>query len=118
MLVGHTLYLKQTVFPIDSFWEDVQPFLQVIARVLGEENTSTIDREVIGMFNLVMQPEVTLDIPNFWEDLVNSKFSNLNLSSCFIFLSLLVFLFLYVHVEIFMHLGLNIMDSIKRKQEW
>jgi len=113
---GNIFSLDPTFFPLYSFAEYVKPILQVIAKVLGKENTSIIDRVVTGIFNFFMQPEVILDIPTFWEGLVNSKLSNLNLTGCFIFPPLLVYFFLYVHAEKFMHLGLTLMDCHKRKQ--
>lgn len=51
MVVGHVLPLELTVFPLDSFVEYFQPILQVLVRVLGRENTSIIDRAVVGLFH-------------------------------------------------------------------
>lgn len=85
MPFNHTFSLEPTLFPLDSFVVDVKPILQVISRVLGKYNTYIIDHAFIGIFNLVMQPDVILDILAFWESSVNSQLLNFNITGCFRF---------------------------------
>ena len=68
------------------------------------------------MFSLMMKPGMVLDIPSFWQEIVNSQLMAFPLTGFFRFPSLLVYLFLYQNVEELMSLGLNIVDVNKRKQ--
>lgn len=112
-----TLSLDPTLFSVDNFVEEFRPILQEIFRVLGKDENYVIDHATIGMFHLVMKPNVILNIPTFLEDLLNSQLLNFNLTGCFRFPSLLVYLLLYVHVEKFMHLWLNIMNHHNKKNQ-
>ena len=64
----------------------------------------------------MMQPDVVLDIPTFWEHSINSQLLNFSIVKCLKFPSLLIYLFLYVHIDQFMNLGLNKMDVNKEKK--
>ncbi len=103
-------------FPLDTFVEEVRPMLNIPAKILGKEDTNTLDKAILGMFSLMMNQYIFFDIPSFWEKMINSQSSNFPLARCFRFPSLVTYLFLYTHVERFMHLGMNIMDPNKNKQ--
>ena len=83
---------------------------------MGKEDVAMVDKSVLGMFSLMMNPEVILDILAYLEDVVNTQFTNLSLFGCFRFPSLVNFFFLYIHVEIFIQFGLNVMDINRNKQ--
>lgn len=110
------LPIEPTQFSPETFIEDVRPFLQIIAKVLGMEDTTINYRAIFGMFNLILQHVNVLDLPAYWEKMVNSKLSELALTGCLIFPSLVAYLFMYTHVESFMYLGLNTMDVHKKRQ--
>ena len=84
--------------------------------ILGRDDDREIDKAALGMFALMMKPGVVLDIPSFWQEVVNSQLIAFPLTGYFRFLSLVVYLFLYQNFEEFMSVGLNIMDSNKNKQ--
>lgn len=113
---GKQFYLQSNHFLLNTFVEDVRPILQILTKVLGRDDASVIDKATLGIFSLMMKPKFVLDIPYFWEGVINAKFMNISLIGCFIIPSLITYLFLYAHVENFMHLGLNIMEPNKNKQ--
>lgn len=63
---------ESTQFPITCFVESVRSILQIIMRILGKGKTLVIDCLVIGLFHLMMQPNVVLDIPTFWDHSINT----------------------------------------------
>lgn len=95
---------------------EVKPVLSCIAKILGKDDESIVDKSILGMFAMMMKPGLVLDIPSYWQEFVNSQLMRLSLTGSFRFPSLIVYLFLYKNVEEFMHLGLNIMDMNKRRQ--
>ena len=97
------------------FDEETLLVLSSIAKILGKENVITVDRLFLGMFIMMIKPSMVLDIPSFWQEVVNSLLMSLSLTSSFKFPSLIVYLFLYQNVEKFMHLVLNIMDVNKHR---
>lgn len=42
-------------------------------RILGRYETSMVDFQALRLFLLMMQPNVVLDIPTFWEHSINSN---------------------------------------------
>ena len=72
---------------------------------------SQIDRSVLGIFSLMMNPKVVLDIPSFWQENMNSQIMSLTLTGSFKFISIVTYLFMYKNAKYFLNLGLNIMDS-------
>jgi len=62
-----------------------------------------------------MKPEIVLDIPTFWVDAINNQFMTLPLTSSFKFPSVITYLFLYQNAKHFSDLGLNVVDSNKKK---
>lgn len=59
------LHMDPTQLFLETFFEDVRPILQIIAKVLGREDTTFIDKDILGMFNLILQPKVVVDIPAY-----------------------------------------------------
>ena len=55
--------------------------LQVIAKILGKEDSKQVDKVVLGFFSLMMKPEIALDIPASWVDAINTQFMTLPLTS-------------------------------------
>ena len=88
-------------FSLNLFVAYMKPVLQVLAKVLGKEDTAMVENLVLGMFSLMMKAGVVLYILYYLEDVVNTHFMNLSLTSCFRFPSLVTYLFLYSHVESF-----------------
>lgn len=46
---------KSTQFPVTCFVDNVRPMLQIIAKILGRNETSVVDYQIIGLFHLMMQ---------------------------------------------------------------
>ena len=90
--------------------------LRGISKILGKEEKNIIDKSVLGLFALMMKPRVVLDIPSYWQEVINTQLLSLSLTRSFKFPSLIIYLFLYQNVEEFLHLGLNIMDINKKRQ--
>ena len=103
-------------FPMEVFDIEVKPVLSCIAKILGKDDNSTVEKSILGMFIMMMKLGLALDIPSYWQEVVKSKLMSLSLTGSFRFPSLIVYLFLYQNVEEFMHLGLNIMDMNKKRQ--
>ena len=101
---------------MEIFDAENRPVLSCIAEILGKDNDLTVDKLVLGMYAMMMKPGTVLDIPYFWQEIVNSQLMRFSLTGSFKFPSLIVYLFLYQNVEEFMSLGLNIMDVNKQKQ--
>ena len=93
----------------------MRPILQVLAKILGKEDVIMVHKSVLGVFSLVMNPEVILDIPDYLEDVFKTQFMNLSLTGCFRFPSIVTYLFLYIHVETCTQLGFNVMDINRNK---
>ena len=108
--------LEGEEFSLEAFDAEYRPILSCIAEILGKENDQTVDKLVLGMYALMMKPGVVLDIPYFWQEIVNSQLLAFPLTGFFRFPSLLVYLFLYQNVEEFMSLGFNIFDVNKQKK--
>ena len=83
---------------------------------MGKDDDKAVDKSILGIFSMMMKPGMVLDIPSYWQEVVNSWLMSLSLTGSSIFPSLIIYLFLYKNVEEFMHLGLNIMDMIKKMQ--
>lgn len=105
MFDGKKFSLDSTQFPLDDFSEVVKPILQILAIFFGKEDTAVIDKAILGIFSVMMKPDVVLDIPSFGEGVINAQFMNLSLTVCFIFPSLITYIFLYIHDDIFIHYG-------------
>lgn len=101
---------------MEIFDIEVQPVLSSIAKILGKDDDSTVDKSILGMFSMMMNPGIVLDIPSYWKEAFNSQLMSLSLTDSFRLPSLIVYLFLYQNVEEFMHLGLNIMDMNKKRK--
>ena len=86
-------------------------------KILGKEDASQIDISVLELFDLMMKPEVVLDISSFWQENINSQFMSLTLIDSFKFPSVVTYLFMYQNAEEFLNFGLNIMDSIRKRHE-
>ena len=102
-------------FPPSLFTEYMRPILQILAKIMGKEHDVMIDREILGMFALMMKPGVVLEIPTYLENYIYNQFMSLSLTGSFRFPSLVTYLFLYSHVENFTQLGLNIVSVNKNK---
>ena len=112
----HNFVPDNKEFPMEVFDIEVKPVLRCIAKFLGKDDDSTVDKSILGMFAMMMKPGVLLDIQSYWQEAVNSHLMSLSLTGAFMFPSLIVYLFLYQNLEEFMHLGLNIMDMNKMRQ--
>ena len=75
-----------------------------------------VDKSILGMFVLMMNPEVILDSPPYLHNVINNRFMSLSITSHFRFPSLVTYLFLYSNVDKFTQLGLNIVDVNKNKK--
>lgn len=60
------LPLESMKFPINHFYDNVQLILSAIMRFLGRDNTSMVDCQALGLFHLVMQPDVCWKVSHFW----------------------------------------------------
>lgn len=112
---GKHFHFKPTNFHMDTFVDEVKSILQIMAKILGREDTNVINRAILGMFIFLMNHETIFDIPAFWEKRVNSQLIHISLIGCFKFPFFVTYLFLYTHIEIFMHMGLSIIDPHKNK---
>ena len=65
MHVGKYLPMELAHFRLDTFVEEVRPILQILAKFLGREDTNTVDKVILGMFSLMMNPKTIFDIPIF-----------------------------------------------------
>lgn len=74
------LPFEPTHFPLDTFPKEVRPILQILAEILGREDKTIIDEAILGIFSLMMNPEMIFDIPTFWERMVNSQLLDLSLT--------------------------------------
>jgi len=108
--------LEGEEFSLEVFDAEYRPILSCIAEILGKYNDQIVDKLVLGMYALMMKPGVVLDIPSFWQEIVNSQLMAFSLTGFFRFPSLIVYLFLYQNVEEFISLGLNIVDVNKQKK--
>ena len=74
---------------MEVFDEDVRPVLRCISKILGKEDDNSINKSILGMFTLMMNPGVVLDIPSYWKEVVNARLMSLSLTGSFRFPSLL-----------------------------
>jgi len=61
------LPMEPPQFPLDTFVEEVRLMLQILAKILGKEDTNTVDKAILGIFSLMMNLEIVFDIPSFGE---------------------------------------------------
>lgn len=108
--------LDGNIFSLEMFAVDIRTVLQVIAKILGKEDSKQVYKVVLGFFSLMMKPEVVLDIPTFLVDAINTQFMTLPLTGSFKFPTVLTYLFLYQNAEHFSGLRLNVVDINKKKQ--
>jgi len=108
--------LDGNLFSLEIFAVDIRPVFQVIAKILGKEDSNQVDKVVLGFLSLMMNPEIVLDILEFWVDAINIQFMPLPLPCSFKFPSAITYLFLYQNVERFSNLGLNVVNINKKKQ--
>lgn len=87
--------LDGNIFSLEMFVVDISYVLQVIAKILGKEDSNLVDKFFLGFLSLMMKPEVVLDIPTFWVDAINTQFMTLPLTGSFKFPSVITYLFLY-----------------------
>ena len=52
-------------FPMKIFDTEVQPVLSSVAKILGKDDDSTVDKSILGMFAMMMKPGMVLDIPSY-----------------------------------------------------
>lgn len=56
MTAGKNLPMEPPQFPLDTFVEEVRLVLQILAKILGKEDTNTMDKTILRMFSLMMNP--------------------------------------------------------------
>lgn len=49
--------MEPTHFPLDTFVEEVRPILQILAKILGMEDTTTMEKAILGMFSSILNPK-------------------------------------------------------------
>lgn len=108
-------YLDGNIFSLEMFAVDIRPVLQIIAKILGKEDSKKVDKFVLEFFSLMMMPEIVLDIPSFWVEVINTQFMTSPLTGSFKFPTVIAYLFLYQNVDHFFGLGLNMIDINKKK---
>ena len=75
--------LEGEEFSLEVFDAEYRPILSCIAEILGKDNDHTVDKSVLGMYALMMKPGVVLDIPSFWQEVVNSQLMTFPLTGFF-----------------------------------
>lgn len=56
MHVAKKLPMEPPQFPLDTFVEEVKHALQIMAKILGKKDTNTVDKAILGMLSLMMNP--------------------------------------------------------------
>ena len=89
--------MKRFVPDSNSPWKFLM--LSCISKIVGKEDDNIIGKSVLGMFALMMKPRVVLDIPSYWQEVVNTQLMSLSLTGSFRFHYLIIYLFLYQNLE-------------------
>ena len=104
---------RLTAFPstdpvsLNSFKEDLQPTLALIAGLLGIEGVEQVSKECVAILWLMSQPDVVLDIPDFLATSIQTQFQDLPATSHFRFYPMVFYLFLFQQADKLKGLGLE-----------